>query len=233
MKMPAASTVLLTLLCLTALPAAATDISVIHGIPGSDLGLPQELPVDISLNGACALTQVPFGTVSAPIDVAPGLYDLEIRLATGDCTGDLAITASIALQLAESSTVIAYLTDSLTLTAAKFVNDLRPATGLARVTVRHTADAPAVDVFVKAPNAAPVRLFSELSNTTQAKADVAPGAYKVGLTLPGANPMSPDDLVFAVGGPGLEAPADVNTVVYAVGSLFTGSFTVLTQSFPL
>ena len=30
-------------------------VYVVHGIPGDDIGLPTDLPVDISVNGACAL----------------------------------------------------------------------------------------------------------------------------------------------------------------------------------
>jgi len=231
LKTPAALALALALLI--AIPASATDLSVVHGIPGSDLGLPEDLPVDISLNGGCTLTNVPFGTVSAPLAVDPGLYVVEIRLADGNCGGDLAIVTTVALQLAESSTVIAHLTDSLTITATKFVNDLRPAAGLGRVTVRHTADAPAVDVFVKTPESSAARLFSAIANGDEAKADVAADDYNVGLTLPGVHPDSLDDLIFSLGGPNLPVGADANTIVYAVGSVFTGSFTVLVQSFDL
>ena len=221
----------LTLALATVGVASATDLSVIHGIPGTDLGLDLELPVDISLNGACTLTGVPFGTVSEPLAVDPGLYTVEIRLSDGTCTGDLAITTQVALQLAESSTVIAHLTDSLTITATQFVNDLRAAGGNGRVTVRHTADAPAVDIYVKQPDIEGIRLFADIANGGQTKADVAAGNYNVGIVPAGVVPSEPSDLVFLAGETAIGG--DVNTVFYAVGSLFTGSFTVLAQTFPL
>ena len=41
-------------------PGTAT-VYVLHGIPGEDLGLDPELPVDVSVNGACALPGFTFG----------------------------------------------------------------------------------------------------------------------------------------------------------------------------
>ena len=46
-------------------PAADADghesmVYVVHGIPGQDLGLEPALPVDVSVNGACALESFAF-----------------------------------------------------------------------------------------------------------------------------------------------------------------------------
>ena len=104
-----------------------------------------------------------------------------------------------------------------------FANDQSPlAPGTARVTVRHTAAAPAVDIVVD--NSA--TLVPGLTNPRQAKADVPAGDYLVDVRAAGTTTAVLDDAPLTLD-PG------TNTIVYAIGSLSGGSFTVAAQVLPV
>jgi hypothetical protein len=200
-------------------------VYVAHGIPG--------LLVDVNVEGlGCALPDFEFGTITPGITVPAGTYLVEIFPAVeGDdnnCTGTPALSASFEFGEGESATVIAYLTDGGAPTAKKFVNDLDPIVpGKARLTVRHTAAAPAVDITLNRgwgrgrPLGDPA--ITELMNGEQAgPLDIRPGAYQASIF-----PTAGGD---AVGDPLLVELAPFKSyIVYAVGDLGGGSFTVLTQ----
>jgi hypothetical protein len=80
------------------------------------------------------------------------------------------------------------------------------AAGEARVTVRHTAAAPAVDVRV---NGTPT--FEGLTNPNEASADVAAGTIEADVVLAGTEDV-------ALGPADLELAEGTNTIVYAWGS---------------
>ena len=68
-----------------AAPAAAQGtVYVVHGIPAADLGLDGDLPVDVSLNGACTLEGFTFGEIIGPVPLDAGSYDIAISLANAD-----------------------------------------------------------------------------------------------------------------------------------------------------
>ena len=74
--------------------AQDTEIQVIHGIPGQDLGLDPELPVDVHVSTlGCVLTDFRFGQVSPTLTIPAGTYDVEVRLSDGACGGTVAIPA--------------------------------------------------------------------------------------------------------------------------------------------
>jgi hypothetical protein len=231
----------LTALFLGATVSQASSLTVIHGITGQDVGLDPELPVDIALNGDCTLEGAEFGAVTSPLDADPGLYDVEIRLADmlNPCSGDLAIEASISISFGEDASVIAHLTPEGTITATKFSNDVRPTdAGNSRVVIRHTADAPAVDVFAFEPKRYRkrdddddndikfLRLAAGLENPQQAKSVVASGRYKVVITPAGERipVLGPTPLTFS------DSEA---SFVYAVGNLGGGTLTLLIQTVAL
>jgi hypothetical protein len=89
-----------------------------------------------------------------------------------------------------------------------FVNDVSPlASGQARLTVRHTAAAPEVDVLADGD-----ALFTDLANGEEASADVAAGTYEVAVAAAGTTDpvLRPTDL---------ELEAGTAYFVYAIGSL--------------
>lgn len=76
----------LSALVITTKCTVAADVNVIHGIDGRDPGLAQELPVAISVNGACALKGVTFKQ-SAKVQLGAGDYNVKVFVATGICAG--------------------------------------------------------------------------------------------------------------------------------------------------
>jgi hypothetical protein len=121
-----------------------STVYVIHGIPGTDLGLPNDLPVDVWVNDANAIPNFKFKQVVGPIEFDPGTYNIKIAPAG---TTDPVIEADVPLFANETVVLIAHLTDEGGITASKFVFDVSPTTGHdARFSFIHAANAPVVDV---------------------------------------------------------------------------------------
>lgn len=208
-------------------PALASEIYVVHGIPGQDLGLDPALPVDVCLaGGGAVLPGVTFGAIAGPLELDPGRYDLEVRLAASTpCTGGLATLTTLLLSVAETSTVVAHLTEEGTPALTKFVNDVRPAgQGNARVVARHGAGVGPVSITLRQRGAQAIVPF--LDNSDQFAAEVKAGSWAVRI-FPFGSPKP-------VFGPAvLNFAANTVNYAYAVGSLATGSFTVVVQTLPL
>lgn len=218
------------LLALVPASALAGDTYVIHGINGSDLGLDTALPVDISVNGACALTGVTYKGVAGPIALDAGRYDLEVRVNTGsdDCTGPLAITGSVDLSIGENATIIASLNEEGSPQLLKFSNNVS-AISDARVTVRHTAAAPPVQVRVQDRG----RLFTnwKIDNGDGSTAELKDGSYQVRI-LDYSTGMGTRSRR-AVPNIPLDVMGGTAYTVYAVGSLDNGTFDLIVQTFEL
>ena len=65
--------------------AFAATATIIHGIDGRDLKLAQSLPVDISVNGACALKGVTYKS-KAITDLPAGTYTIAVSSSDGKCS---------------------------------------------------------------------------------------------------------------------------------------------------
>lgn len=200
--------------------ANASDLFVVHGINGDDLGLDEALPVDISVDGGCALTDVSFRAIAGPIPFDPGQYDIEVRLSDGACGGLLAIKKTIDVQFGENSAVVAHLTEQGTPTLSKFVNDVRLTNDDhdARAIVRHAAAAPPVDVKLRRDDDKAELL--DIRNTEQRAAEIPAGDWHVTIKPFGEEKTDPIPVT-------LEAMAA--TIVYAVGSLKNGTLEPLPQ----
>jgi hypothetical protein len=226
--------VLVLLLATLSFATAAADVGdamvyVGHGIPG--------VVVDVEVEGVgCALTEFEFGTITDKIPLAAGDYLIEVFpfVEGQECAGTSVLSNTLTFEAGESATVIAHLipmtpTNGITLT--KFVNDLSPIVpGKARLTVRHTAAAPAVDVTLNRGwgRGRPVgpmdaRPITDLENPNEAgPLDIRPGAYQAKI-YPAGGPDPVADPIKVVLKP------FKSSIVYAVGDLTGGSFTVLTQ----
>jgi hypothetical protein len=124
----------------------------------------------------------------------------------------------------EDATVLAHLNESGAPTAAKFVNDLSRAGFLkSRVTVHHAAAAPAVDITLERP----WKFFNKsltienAANGAQASAEVFLGRWNVDIA-----PAGSDAPVFETS---LIVKPFKTYLVYAVGSLSSGSFALLVE----
>ncbi len=213
-------------LLIMALPAGAalaqsTDgtVTVLHGIPG-DAGF----PVDIYVNGDYSAPFIPgltFGEFAGPVTLAAADYSIEIYAAGADpaatdpALGPLAVT----LPAGANATIEAHLSEAGDATATVFVNDISEiAAGDTRLTVRHTAAAPTVDVL-----ADDAVLFAGLANPNEASGDVPAGTYNAKVVPTGAT----EPIVFEAD---LDLAEGTSTIVYAIGSLDDDSFTVAVQT---
>jgi hypothetical protein len=208
-----------------------------HGIPGAARGLPNELPVDVLVNDTlCLLEGFEFGAFAGPVFLDAGTYNIKILLAAEvPCTGPAVIEADVPFAAGETSTVIAHLTADgspgagdllgLGITASKFVNDVSPAVaGHTRLTVRHVAQAPAVDIALYRgwERGRMVGLIPGLENPNQAgPLDIRPGGYEAVITASGTD--------VEVLGLEVELNPHKSYLVYAVGGLDPNTFTVLVQ----
>lgn len=224
--------VLLALLALTLLAPAATQASsgnatiyVVHGIPGKDLGLDPALPVDVSVNGACAITNFTFGTITDGIALPAGDYTLAISLANAKSPcGNAPVIGPVTVPFAAGQrySVVAHLTASGGITAGVFPFSTIDRRGQSRVVAHHTAAAPAVDIGISRPSGSGAILLEDVTNGVFAPIDVRAGAWK-GFIAP-ANTSTP---VFEAA---MTLKPRTTYLVFAVGSLTNGTFTVLMKA---
>jgi hypothetical protein len=203
--------------------AQNASVYVVHGIPGADLGAAATLPVDVSVNGTCALKNFQFGQIIGPVSLPPGKAVVKISLTgnNGDCSGATAIgPASFNLKPGESATIIAYLTASGQPTARKFTNDdSRTNGGRGRISVHHTAAAPLVDV-----NISPKARINQVRNSERFTFEAAQGTAQVSISATGSS-----DPVF---GPiSFEITKNARYLVFAVGSVANNTLTLLSKSY--
>ncbi len=217
--------------------SATSTVSVIHGIPGEDIGLNNALPVDVLVNGElCALTGVVLGDI-ARLELPAATYDVQVRLSDGDCGGPVAIDApGIAVPGGVNATIIAHLDGAGAPTASVFVNDVSAVgDGEARVAVHHTAAAPTVDVWLTPAEGYnrigygnPAVRIDGVSNGDAASL-VAPARGFMADIYP-AGTTAVDGFVYAL-------PAELEEGnlynVYAIGGLATGGFGIIVDVQPI
>jgi hypothetical protein len=205
------------LAAVAALPASAAtagtaSLSVLHGVP--------DLTVDVYVDGTRTLDDFTPGTLAGPLDVPAGAHTLAITAAdAADASSPAIGPVDVTLDAGASYTAVAHLDTAGNPTATLFTNDLAPvAAGQARLTVRHTAAAPAVDVLA---GGAPV--VTNLANPGEQSLTVPAGTVSAAVAATGttAPVIGPTDLELAEG---------VSTIVYAWGSLDAGNLQLAVQT---
>jgi hypothetical protein len=196
-------------------PAAAAStasVYVVHGIPNT--------PVNVFVNGKSTLADFKPGTVAGPLQLPAGSYKVTVFPAADTAgTGTPVISATANVTAGESVSLVAHLTVSGTPTLTPFVNDISPMpAGMARLIVRHTAAAPAVDVRA---NGTPA--FKGLTNPNQVSADLPPGTINADVTLAGTSTV-------VIGPAKLTLSEGVDTIVYAIGSASGKTLGLVVQS---
>jgi hypothetical protein len=219
-----------TLIALAALtlalpfPALAADgwLKAVHAIDGRDLGAAKDFEVDIAVEGACALPNFKFGDITPYIALPADTYTVEISPADGACGNAAVLTARVRIRSDQYTTAVAHLDATGGPTASVFSDDQTAARNrFGRLTVRHAAAAPTVDISISRNDRVDNNLaFSGVSNGDQASATLKARTYFATI-YPYLNGT-------VVVGP-VEAPvaAGSNLVVYAVGSPGSGTFTLL------
>ncbi len=192
------------LLALGATPAMADShtatVSVLHAVP--------DTPVDVYANGELLLDDFQPGTLTDPQELPAGAYDIAIFPAdAADDSGEPVISGSTEVPAGANATVVAHLAEDGTPTLTPFVNDTAAVeAGSARVTVRHTAAAPAVDV-----RAGGTPVIEGLTNPNEETLTVPAGTVSADVTLAGTDTV-------AIGPADLELADGSITAVYAWGN---------------
>lgn len=220
-RTPAAVTLAAAPLALAGLalaaPASASTgeatVSVLHGVPG--------LTVDVYANGEVLLPDFAPGTLTDPLQLPAGEYDLAVYEAGADPdAADPAIQADdVAVPGGANVTVVAHLSADGTPVLTPFVNDVSTlAAGEGRLTVRHTAAAPAVDVRAGGEVVVPA-----LENPDEATLELPAGTVSADVVLAGTDTV-------AIGPADVDVAEGVATIVYAWGSAEENSLALAVQT---
>ncbi|MFH9863970.1 DUF4397 domain-containing protein [Streptomyces sp. NPDC017202] len=195
-------------------PRAAGDqatVSVLHGVPG--------LTVDVYAGDKELIPDFKPGTLTDPMKLDAGSYDIKVFKDGEGPDGTPAIEKTVDVPAGANATLVAHLTADGKPALDAFVNDTsKVPAGKARLTVRHVAAAPAVDVRA---DGTPV--FKGLENPKEAKGEVAAGTVSADVVLAGTDTV-------AIGPAELNLAEGTNTVVYAWGSAQDKNLALKTQT---
>jgi hypothetical protein len=191
--------------------AQNSSVYVVHGIPGQ--------PVDVYVNGEKALSDFAPAKVAGPLDLAAGSYDIVLTKPGDDPeSAPLLEVDDAEVPGGANLSLVAHLNEDGEPTLTPFANDIsKIAAGQARLIVRHTAAAPAVDV-----RAGGKPVFRNLTNPNEQKADVPAGTLSVDVVLADTDDvvLGPTDLTLAEG---------AVTIVYAIGSAEDETLAITSQ----
>jgi hypothetical protein len=198
-----------------AAPAADGDdtatVSVFHGVPG--------LTVDVYADGDELLSDFEPGTVADPQPLDAGTYDIQVFEAGQGPDGTPAVEKEIKVPAGANATIAAHLSADGEPRLTAFVNDVsKVGAGEARLTVRHVAAAPAVDVRA---DGQPV--FKGLENPEEDTAVVDAGTVPADVVLAGTDTV-------AIGPADLNLQEGAGTIVYAWGSADDKNLALATQT---
>jgi hypothetical protein len=201
---------------LAAPAAAAADdpamLSVLHGVP--------DTTVDVWVDGELTLDDFEPGDLAGPLELPAGTYSVAITAADAEDDSEPVIgPVDLPLEGGMSYTAAAHLDAGGDPTATLFTNDTSAiAAGEGRLTVRHVAAAPAVDVL-----AGDDPVIEGLENPDEEVLDLPAGTVPAAVAAAGTTDpvIGPADVDVAEG---------VNTIVYAWGSLDGDSLALATQT---
>ncbi|TFB52297.1 DUF4397 domain-containing protein [Cryobacterium tagatosivorans] len=197
-------------------PAQAADdvamLSVLHGVP--------DLTVDVYVNDKLTLDDFKPGDLAGPLELAPGTYTVAITASDAADASKPAIgPVDLPLEAGKNYTAAAHLDEAGKPTATLFTNDISQlAAGEGRLTVRHVAAAPAVDVLADGAAA-----ITNLVNPKESVLTLPAGTISAAVAATGTTDpvIGPADVNVAEG---------TNTLVYAWGSLADKNLALAVQT---
>jgi hypothetical protein len=198
---------------LTATPAFAANsqVSVVHGIPGT--------PVDVYVNGEKTLENFQPGKVAGPLTLPEGDYDLALTKPGEAIDKAILKVDNAAVPGGANISLVANLTEAGEPTITPFVNDVsKLKAGQARLIVRHTAAAPAVDI-----RAGGEPVFEGVTNPKEGKADLPAGTVNADVVLAGTDTV-------VLGPADLDLKEGTATIVYATGSAEDETLALVAQT---
>jgi hypothetical protein len=190
---------------------------VVHGIPGLDLGLDPDLPVDVYVNDAKAIANFKFKKVKGPLSLPAGTYNIKIAPAG---TTTYVIDADVPFYAKETTAVIAHLTAEGGITASKFVYDMSPVyNSKARFYFQHLAAAPSVDVWTTRVTGNKAEMFrvDDMRNGDKYAVEVRSKEWRLVL--------GPTGTGIELAAKHLQLKNQENIIVLALGSLEFQTFT--------
>jgi hypothetical protein len=187
-------------------------LSVLHGVPG--------LTVDVYVDNALTIDDFEPGDLAGPLELPAGTYSVAITAAdAADASAPAIGPIDLTLASGGNYTAVAHLTEAGEPTATLFTNDVAQiAAGEGRLTVRHVAAAPGVDVL-----AAGSPVISNLTNPNEQVLTLPAGVVSASVAATGTTEpvIGPADVDVAEG---------VNTIVYAWGSLDDDNLALAVQT---
>lgn len=198
----------------TAFTPGTADLYIVHAFPAT-AGIP-DTTVDISIaDGAISIPDVPEGVAAGPGlaapgvalaslgNIAPGEYNVLIEL---NSDGSDLFNAPVTLEANKSYTAVAHPAVGGAFTVSIFENDLTTsAAGNGLITVRHTADVGAVNVYSDGASIA-----GPLSNGDEGVLELPAATYP-------AVTAGPEGLIDAIDLGDVVLPAHTNIFVHAYG----------------
>ncbi|MEC5189932.1 MULTISPECIES: DUF4397 domain-containing protein [unclassified Arthrobacter] len=186
-------------------------LSVLHGVPG--------LTVDVWVDGKLTLDDFTPGTLAGPLKLDAG--DYKIAITAADATSaDNPVIGPVKVHLKEGRnyTAVAHLDAAGAPTATLFKNSTSASPeGQGKLTVRHVAAAPAVDIL-----AGDTAVIKNLRNPKQKVLTLEAGTVSASVAAAGTTaPL--------IGPADVPVTAGKNTIVYAWGSLDNGTLGVAVQ----
>ena len=200
-----------------AVPASADEhesaVSVLHGVPG--------LTVDVYVNGEETIPDFEPGTLTDELMLPAGSYDIEIYAdgETPESDEPALFAQGLEVPGGANLTLAAHLDADGAPMLSAFVNDIsQTSAGEARLTVRHAAAAPAVDI-----RAGGSAVIEGLTNPNEQVLDLPAGTVSADVVLSGTEDvvLGPADVNLAEG---------TNTIVYAWGSAADGNLDLAVQT---
>lgn len=194
-------------------PAPTATVGLFHGVP--------KTPVDVYLDKKLVVNDFQPGTFAGPLQVPAGYHSVRITAADASSWKQAIIKAEVKLKGGKNYSLIAHLTKWGKPTLTGYKNDLSPVQhGEARVTVRHVAAAPAVDVRADGK-----KVVRWLKNPNEAVLEAPLGTYRTEVTLAGSKKavLGPVDVTLA---------KDTNTIIYAWGSAKDGTLALTPRVLP-
>jgi Domain of unknown function (DUF4397) len=187
-------------------------LSVLHGVPG--------LTVDVWVNGNLTLDDFTPGSLAGPLELPAGDYQIAITAADATSAANPVIgPVNVDLDEGGNYTAVAHLDAAGTPTASLFTNDTKAPRNdeKGKLTVRHVAAAPAVDVL-----AAGSPVIEGLSNPEEATLKLKAGTISASVAAAGTTTP-------VIGPADITVEAGKNTIVYAWGSLADNNLNVAVQ----
>ncbi|GGM10528.1 DUF4397 domain-containing protein [Nakamurella endophytica] len=183
----------------TASAADTGTVYVVHSIPGT--------PVDVYVDGTKALDDFQPATAQGPLQVPAGAHQIAITAADAADDSSPVLSGTADVVAGSNVSLVAHLDADGAPSLTAFNDDVSavPA-GQARLVVRHTAAAPAVDV-----RAGGTVVLSDVTNGQQGALVVPAGTVSADVVLAGTDTV-------AIGPADVDLAEGTATFVHAIGS---------------